>query len=214
VDRRELYTLTGSIVRIAGSDAARPDAGVHLFTVESAAGTTAVLRPCDPDAKQFAASLPAGAHLRLTVGASDGVFEGTLTVDRWLVSSRMLMVNNPPLTFAQRRSFFRVPVNLPIELGLVRDGTIEMVAGITSDISQGGCSVVLRDPVIEGELAAAFVHLDEVVLIAVVQILCVVSDRRMPVRVRFDQITPFDRSALATELRRYEVARVRTAGVR
>jgi hypothetical protein len=214
VDRRELYSLTGSVVRIVAADSTSSSALVHEFTVESAADTTAVLRPCDRDAKEFAAGLANGERLRLTAGTADGVLEGMLVVDRWLVSSRMLMVNNPVLTFAQRRDFFRVAVSLPVDLGLVREGAVRLVTGTTNDMSQGGCSLVIREPVVEGERAAAAVHFEDKSVLAVVQILGVSPDRRAPVRARFDQITPYDRSTLATELRRYEVARVRTTRVR
>lgn len=214
VDRRELYSLTGSIVRIGRADSTSSVALVREFTVESAADTTAVLRPCDREAKEFAAVLQNGDRLRLTAGTADGVLEGTLIVDRWLVSSRMLMVNNPALTFAQRRDFFRVPVALPVELGLVREGAVRLVTGTTNDMSQGGCSLVIREPVLEGERAAAAVHFESRSVLAVVQIVGVSPDRRATVRARFDQITPYDRSTLATELRRYEVARVRTTRVR
>jgi hypothetical protein len=213
VDRRELYSLTGSVVRIVAAGLPSGCAA-HQFTVESAADTTAVLRPCDREAKEFAAALPAGQRLRLTVGASDGVFEGNLVVDRWLVASRMLLVNNPPLSFAQRRDYFRVAVNLPIDLGLVREGAVQMITGTTNDVSQGGCSMMVRDELIVGELAAAVVHFDERAVLAVVQIVGVPVDRKGATRARFDQITPFDRTALATELRRYEVARVRTGRMR
>lgn len=212
MDRRELYSLTGSMVRIVRADA--PGTGAHHFTVESAADTTAVVRPCDREAKEFAADLVAGDRLRLTVGAADGVLEAVLVVDRWLPSSRMLMVNNPPLAFAQRRNFFRVPVVLPIELGLVRDGEVHGVEGTTVDVSQGGCSLVLRESVHDHELAAAVLRFDTRVIVTVVQFLGVTADRRAPVRARFDQIAPADRTALGTELRRHEVNRVRTARVR
>ena len=172
------------------------------------------MRPCDREAKEFAAALAPNDRLRLTVGAADGVLEATLVVDRWLPSSRMLMVTNPPLTFAQRRNFFRVPVVLPIELGLVRDGEVWGVEGNTVDVSQGGCSLVLREQVTEHELAAAVLRFDERAVVAVVEFLGVTADRRAPVRARFDQITPADRTALGTELRRHEVNRVRTARVR
>ena len=135
-------------------------------------------------------------------------------VDRWLAASRTLMVNNPALSFAQRRDYFRVAVTLPIEVGLVRDGTVQFVAATTVDMSQGGCAFTVREEVIEHELAVVVVRLEERAVLAVLQIVGVSPDRKVPVRARFYQITPYDRTALATELRRYEVARVRTGRLR
>jgi hypothetical protein len=213
VDRRELYGMTGSVVRVVRSTDAS-GAVAHLFTVESAAGGTAVLRPCDRPAKAFAAALQHGELLTLTAAASDGVLGATLVVDRWLLAGRMLLVNNPPLSFAQRRDSFRVPVTLPVDLGLVRNGTMRLVSGTTNDVSQGGCSMIVREFLREGEMAAVAIRFEDRTVMSVVQIVGVPPDRRAPIRARFDQMTPFDRSALSANLRRHETARVRPVVMR
>lgn len=215
MDRRELYSLTGSIVRI--SRAGVP--GVHQFSVESAADGKAVLRPCERAGKDLASGLRQGDRLHLTAGTHDGVLRGELTVDRWQVAQRMLIVDNPPLVFMQQRESFRVPIGLPVELvGLTHDATAApavavpaTVSGTTIDVSDGGFSAVFRDPVLGTGPTAVVLRLPDTAIVCVADVREIVHDRRAAVRARFVQMIPAHASALSAELRRAEVARVRTA---
>ena len=86
-----------------------------------------MIRPCNGAAKVFARTRPEGQQLAVTAGTSDGVLHGTITVERYLISSRMLMIDNPPLEFEQRRESFRVSVVLPITLGLPRGDELVLI---------------------------------------------------------------------------------------
>ncbi|MEZ5251771.1 MAG: hypothetical protein R2713_21965 [Ilumatobacteraceae bacterium] len=204
MDRREIYSLTGSIVRITASD----DGVVWLFSVESAAGTMAVLRPCNTGSKEFAKAVEPGTELALTAGTSDGVLHGLLTVQRWSPGQRMLVVDNPPLEFSQRRESFRVRAAVPVE---VLVGARSCVGPPTTSpraaadrpagrrrrgrgrrVARGGADRATTDP--RGGRRAR-----------------TPSRRAQAVRTRFVQITPFDQSVLAAEIRRLEVAKVSTA---
>jgi hypothetical protein len=212
VDRRELYTLTGSIIRITDPESHR----VHLFSVESAANDKAMIRPCNSEAKAFATSRPEGQQLAVTAGTSDGVLHGTVTVERYLVSSRMLMIDNPPLEFEQRRESFRVVVALPITLGLPRGDELVMVNALTLDVSQGGFAVTFPDADLPatGELLPAVLQAPAETVVAVVEMLGMHPDRKATMRARFHQIAPLDQTLLAADLRRVEVTKVRTQRVR
>lgn len=211
MDRREIYSLTGSIVRIAA-----PSGGeVLLFSVESAASTMAVLRPCNSSSKEFARSLDPGTELQLTAGTSDGVLHGLLKVDRWSPAQRMLVVDNPPLEFTQRREAYRVHANVPVEV-FVPDPEVpaggRMVAGTTHDLSQGGCSFTVADvELARGTETLLVLRTQRQPIIVVVEVLGRHPDVRNTHRARFSQITPFDQTVLSAELRRLEVAKVSTS---
>jgi hypothetical protein len=225
MDRREIYSLTGSIVRVAASDGGP----VVLFSVESAAGDMAVLRPCNRQSKEFAAALEPGAPLQLTAGAFDGVLHGTLRVSRWSPSQRMLVVDNPPLTYTQRRESYRIAAAIPVDVAIAdvdvlgRPG-LRLVRGVTHDVSQGGLSFTvsgLEDlapfDASDGSRAATsttvamVLHTERRPILVVAEVLGVHPDVRSTYRARFDQVTPFDQTVLAAEIRRLEVAKVGTA---
>jgi hypothetical protein len=213
VDRRELYTLTGSIIRITDPESHR----VHLFSVESAANDKAMIRPCNSEAKAFATSRREGEQLAVNAGTSDGVLHGVITVERYLVSSRMLMIDNPPLEFEQRRESFRVVVALPITVGLPRGDELVMVNATTLDVSQGGFAVTFADAQqlpATGELLPAVLQAPAETVVAVVEMLGMHPDRKATMRARFHQIAPLDQTLLAADLRRIEVTKVRTQRVR
>jgi c-di-GMP-binding flagellar brake protein YcgR len=217
MDRREIYTLTGSIVRIAAPDGA----SVLLFSVESAAADMAVLRPCNSESKEFAKALDPGTELQLTAGTSDGVLHGRLRVQRWSPAQRMLVVDNPPLEFTQRREAFRVRAQVPVEV-LVTDAEVpegaRTVSGATHDLSPGGCSFTVTGVMFEpGTRVLLVLRTQRQPILAVAEVLGRHPDARNTFRARFDQITPFDQTVLSAELRRLEVAKVNTprmAGVR
>ncbi|MCB1000387.1 MAG: PilZ domain-containing protein [Acidimicrobiales bacterium] len=205
MDRREIYSLTGSIVRITAPD----DGVVWLFSVESAAGTMAVLRPCNTGSKEFAKAVEPGTELALTAGTSDGVLHGLLTVQRWSPGQRMLVVDNPPLEFSQRRESFRVRAAVPVEV-LVG---ARLVRGTTHDLSQGGGAIALPADVdvAVGDELLVVVRTERRPILVAAAVLGRHPDVRNAVRTRFVQITPFDQSVLAAEIRRLEVAKVSTA---
>lgn len=211
MDRREIYSLTGSIVRIAA-----PDGGpVVLFSVESAASAMAVLRPCNSASKEFAAALAPDDVLLLTAGASDGVLHGTLRVQRWSSAQRMLVVDNPPLEYTQRRESFRVMGTLRVDL-IVPDpaapGGAAEVRGVTRDLSLGGVSFTLPEhapsPMDHEHLLV--LHTETGPIVTVVEIMGPQPDLRHTWRARFVQLTPFDQTVLAAQVRRLEVAKVAT----
>jgi len=210
MDRREIYSLTGSIVRIAAPE----HSTVLLFSVESAAATMAVLRPCNREAKEFAASLSEGTKLRLTAGASDGVLHGTLTVARWSPAQRMLIVDNPPLEYTQRREAFRVPAAIPVDVmvpDLDEPSGARLVRGVTHDLSQGGMSCTVPGVSIPEETDVVVVmHTERQPIVMVVRTKGAHPDVKSTFRARIEQITPFDQTLLAAELRRLEVAKVST----
>jgi hypothetical protein len=212
VDRRELYTLTGSIIRITDPESHR----VHLFSVESAANDKAMIRPCNSVAKAFATLRTAGEQLAVNAGTSDGVLHGTITVERYLISSRMLMIDNPPLEFEQRRESFRVVVALPITLGIPRGDELVMVNATTLDVSQGGFAVTFADDTMPatGDLVPAVLQAPGETVVAVIELLGMHPDRKATMRARFHQIAPLDQTLLAADLRRVEVTKVRTNRVR
>ncbi len=208
MDRRELYSLTGSIVRIS----APGDDRVLLFSMESAAGDSAVLRPCNSESRDFASVLEPGAPLTLTAGAFDGVVHGDLTVDRWAKGPRMLLVNNPPLEFAQRREAFRVRASIPVEV-LVADPSSpagsRMVRGETYDLSLGGCAVTAAGAQLEAGASTLMVlHTERQPIIVVVEVLGRHPDAKHTFRVRLTQVNPFEQTVLSAELRRLEVSKV------
>jgi hypothetical protein len=210
MDRREIYSLTGSIVRIS----APGNTEVHLFSVESAAASMAVLRPCNSASKEFAKALPPGTELQLTAGTSDGVLHGTLRVERWSPAQRMLVVDNPPLEFTQRRDAFRVHANVPIEV-LVADAAApegaRTVRGTTHDLSQGGCSFTVAGVTFErGTEVLLVLRTERRPIIVAVEVLGRHPDVRHTFRSRFSRINPFDQTVLSAELRRLEVAKVST----
>ncbi len=220
MDRRELYTLTGSIIRVTDPESPH----VHLFSVESAANDKAMIRPCNGAAKVFARTRPEGQQLAVTAGTSDGVLHGTITVERYLISSRMLMIDNPPLEFEQRRESFRVSVVLPITLGLPRGDELVLIDATTVDVSQGGFAVTFAETTNDtpvgapggdcvpstGELLPAVLQAPAETVVSVVEVLGPHPDRRATLRMRFHQISPLDQTLLAADLRRIEVAKVRT----
>lgn len=212
MDRRELYTLTGYIIRITDPATGR----VHLFSVESAANDKAMIRPCNSEAKAFATSRAEGEQLAVNAGTSDGVLHGTITVERYLISSRMLMIDNPPLEFEQRRESFRVVVALPITLGIPRGDELVMVNATTLDVSQGGFAVTFADDTMPsmGDLLPAVLQAPGETVVAVVEMLGQHPDRKATMRARFHQIAPLDQTLLAADLRRVEVTKVRTSRVR
>ncbi|MFN8020902.1 MAG: PilZ domain-containing protein [Acidimicrobiales bacterium] len=212
MDRREIYSLTGSIVRIA-----TPGGGqVVLFSVESAASTMAVLRPCNSASKEFARTLSPGDVLHLTAGASDGVLHGTLKVERWSPAQRMLIVDNPPLEYTQRRESFRVAGTLPVDL-LLRDpddpSSTVLVRGTTRDLSLGGLSFTLPDGALPpaGHECLLVLHTETRPIIVVVEIMGAHPDARAAHRARFVQVNPFEQTVLAAQVRRLEVAKVATS---
>lgn len=207
MDRREIYSLTGSIVRIAAPD----DGAVLLFSVESAAGTMAVLRPCNSASKEFAMGLAPGDELLLTAGAFDGVLHGRLRVERWSPAQRMLMVDNPPLEYTQRRESYRVAASIPV-VAVVTDPSLperaRMVRGTTHDLSQGGCAITLPgEALVAGRELLAVLTTQRQPIMSVVTVLGPHPDVRHTWRCRFDQLTPLDQTVLAAELRRLEVAK-------
>jgi len=213
MDRREIYSLTGSIVRIAAPD----DGAVLLFSVESAADTSAVLRPCNRESRDFAAGLEPGASLQLTAGASDGVLHGRLRVTRWSAGQRMLVVDNPSLEFTQRREAYRVPATVAVDVLVADDETTDppggarLVRGTTRDLSQGGCAIALPGvALVRGQLLVIVLHTERQPILLVVEVLGPQPDVRHTYRTRFHQVTPFDQTVLAAELRRLEVAKVST----
>jgi hypothetical protein len=211
MDRREIYSLTGSIVRIAVPG----NGGVRLFSVESAANTMAVLRPCNRESKDFAAALDPGTELHLTAGASDGVLHGTLRVQRWSSSRRMLVVDNPPLEYTQRRDAYRVPAALAVDVLVAAADEASgacLVRGVTHDMSQGGLSFTVPGLTIVADTEVVLVlHTERRPILVVVRVLGTHPDVRATFRARFEQITPFDQTVLAAELRRLEVAKVSTS---
>ncbi len=211
MDRREIYSLTGSIVRIA-----LPDSGsVMLFSVESAANSMAVMRPCSVESKRFAASLEPGTKLHLTAGASDGVLHGTLTVARWSSAQRMLVVDNPPLEYTQRRDAFRVPAAMAVDV-MVADSDspagARLVRGVTVDLSQGGLAFTVGGASFDmGDAVVLLLHTERQPVLIVARVLGAHPDVRSTFRVRFEQINAFEQTVLAGELRRREVAKVSTS---
>ena len=189
---------------------------VFLFSVESAANDKAMLRPCNTESKQFATSRGAGERLRITAGTTDGVLRGQITVDRYLVASRMLMVDNPPLEFDQRRVWFRVAASLPVDVAMSRGEDLLLTRALTLDVSQGGMAVIMSiEPLPNaGDLVGVVLHAPGQPVVAVVEVLGAHPDKRSTVRMRFHQISPLDQTLLASDLRRIEVTKVRTPRLR
>ena len=219
MDRREIYSLTGSIVRIADPN----DGGGRLFSVESAADTSAVLRPCDREAKDFAAGLVPGAVLQLTAGTPNGALHGQLRVTRWSPAQRMLIVDNPQLASTQRREAHRVAAAIPVDVLIPCAAspsepesesapntvlTARSVRGTTRDLSQGGCALVLPgEELVRNQLFVCVLHTERQPILVVLEVLGPQSDVRHAYRTRFHQIAPFDQTVLAVELRRLEMAK-------
>jgi hypothetical protein len=208
MDRREIYSLTGLVVRI---DVSEHSSGVQ-FTIESASAATAVLRPCNREAKEFAASLSAGDKLLLTAGTPDSVLHGTLTVVRWSPAQRMLVIDNPQLEYTQRRMEFRVPAAIPVDV-MVPDpdepSGARLVRGVTHDLSQGGVACTVPDVSIpEGTDVVLVLHTESQPILMVVRSKGVHPVAKSTFRAQIEQITPFDQTVLAAELRRFEVAKV------
>jgi PilZ domain len=210
MNRRELYSLTGSNVRLTDYESGE----VFAFSVESAAETTSVLRPCTTEAKAFASSTKHDQVLKLTAGTADGVLYGWLKVDRWLVSSRMLLANNPPLEFAQQRDSFRVAATVSLDVAVVRGDEVRLSRGATINLSHGGVAFTLKSEVLlEGELVGVVLHTESRSVPAVIRVLGTVPEVKGSFRAKIEQIAPLDQSVYSSELRRLEVSRARV-GVR
>ncbi len=204
MDRRELYSLTGSYVRIS----APGDHRVSVFTVDSASGDVAVLRPCDRKAKQFASEREPGSELVLSAVAPGGVLNGKLRVDRWSPSQRMLIVDNPRLVFSQRRQASRVKAEIPVEVYVPDPGEpagVRMLTGETIDVSRGGCAFALTDHRLEEGVELVLVLcIENHPVVVTVEVLGPHPDVEAANRGRFVRITPGDQRMLAAELGRLE----------
>jgi hypothetical protein len=204
MDRRELYSLTGSFVRIS----APGDDRVALFTVDSASGNVAVLRPCDRKAKEFASEREPGSDLVLSAAAPGGVLNGKLRVDRWSPAQRMLIVDNPGLVFSQRRQASRVRAEIPVEVYVpdpAEPAGVRMLTGETIDVSRGGCAFALTDhQLAEGVEVVLVLCIDHHPVVVVATVLGAHPDVEAANRCRFVRITPNDQRMLAVELGRLE----------
>jgi c-di-GMP-binding flagellar brake protein YcgR len=207
MDRRELYNLSGSVVRV--TDPA--DGAAYLFSVDAAANSNAVLRPCSTESKDFAAELAAGTALAVVAQTLDGVLRGSATVVRWSPAERVLVVDNPPLEFTQRRSAYRVPAQVDVEV-LVTDVTapagVRLVRGRSTDLSLTGCSFTLPgEDLPVGTETFLVLRAERTPLLFVIEVCGRRADSRHAHRCRFVQIHPYEQTALAAEVRRLEVAK-------
>jgi c-di-GMP-binding flagellar brake protein YcgR len=145
----------------------------------------------------------------------DGAYVADVEVTGWSPSRRVLtVVHRGTLEFVQRRAVFRVPVAVPVELLVERDGDLVAAEGSTIEMSTAGFSVPLTRDLRPGEQASAVLRLPGEPVMAVVRVVMPGATAKLPTRVRIDEIERTDLARLTTFLRRAEVRRVRTGPAR
>ncbi len=173
----------------------------HRFVLESLFGMNAVMTPADKRAMEYARAVEPKTMMRIVASVDDGMLTGELLVDRWSDRSGGLRVNKPrELRFAQRRRTVRLPVKLPVDLTVVRDGECTVVHGQTEDISIGGFSCILDSTITAGEAVVAMLHLPDEPVVVTARITLVESLRRRLVHARMLSISPEDYKILAKAL--------------
>ena len=208
---RDLSTLVGgglTIGRVGGADR-------YMCSLLATAGVMASFRPDDGAGRGFASSLEPGTPLQVSFAVADGAYVADVDVRRWSASERILAVSSKsPLSFAQRRSVFRVPLERRIELCTARGGITRRAVGTTIEMSTTGFSSVLSEHLEPGERAAAVLHLGSNTLLMVVRTVLPGSGAKLPTRVRIEEIDRTDLAVLTQHLRRAEVRHVRTRSLR
>jgi hypothetical protein len=205
---QEITALIGRQVMLTHSDTGE----YHVFGIDAATPTVTVLHPVSSDARAFAAKLPDDTPLRLSVSVTDGLIVANVLVDRWSPVGKVLTVRNASSTdLVQRRSTFRVPVALPVQVAYEREREVVLATGQTIDVSERGLALTAKGIELEGgELTAISIQMRSAPLLVVARVVLAGDGKSLPSRFAISQILPSDTSRFAADLRHAELNMVRT----
>lgn len=210
--RQDLRPFLGTPVTLWEGD---DDTVRRRFVLDASLQRTAVLRPADDTSRAWAMKLKGGEKVTLGAGDVDGFVTANLVVDRWSGPQRMLLVSVPAKpVFLQRRSVFRVAIQVPVEVLSWGSGMPQRTVGVTKDMSIDGLSAALVVPPTE--------HLEAVVLLKLPTKPVVVGGKILEhgekgvaaARLHLHLIGAAERRELSAFLRRAEIDRARLTRVR
>jgi hypothetical protein len=210
--RQDLRPFLGTPVSVWVDDANGPR---WRFVLDAALGRTAVMRPADDAARAFAARLQPGWRINLGAGDVDGFVQAEVMVDRYSAPQRMLLVSVPEKPkFLQRRSVFRVTVQVPVEVLAWSDGTLHKATGKSVNLSIDGIAAGLVIPAERHDQVVVLLRLPEGAIVVAGHVLDAGDRSGAPARLHLKQVGPTERRTLSGFLRRAEVERARLTRVR